>query len=168
MALQSVAALLTSEAGLATLALLAVTASFPFYLYGAWIMIDAETVSWNVLTYHLKFIVVGLTLTTVPVVTWMMPRLLGQLGGLSALHAVLGLQAYAMLVFALTGIVRIFQVKRRANLYRDPDPDEDLDELHENMPDWRRRLRVGVFGYVLFWIAAYGLGLIRYYARYVL
>lgn len=168
MPLQSVAALLTSETGLATLALLAVTASFPFYLYGAWVMIDAETVSWSVLTYHLKFIVVGLTLNTVPVVTWMIPRLADQFGGLSALHAVLGLQAYAMLVFALTGIVRIFQAKHRANLYRDPDPDADLDDLHEHMPYWRRRLRIGVFGYVLFWIAAYGLGVTRYVVQYVL
>ncbi|MFC4358778.1 hypothetical protein ACFO0N_12575 [Halobium salinum] len=159
---------MTSETGLATLALLAVTASFPFYLYGAWIMIDAETVSWNVLTYHLRFVVAGLVLNTVPVVTWMMPRLLDQFGGLSALHAVLGLQAYAMLVFALTGIVRIFQAKHRANLYRDPDADADLDELHENMPSWRSRLRIGVFGYVLFWIAAYGLGVIRYLVQYVL
>jgi hypothetical protein len=39
----------------------------------------------------------------------MMPRLMDQFGGLAVLHAVLGLQAYAMLAFALTGIVRIFQ-----------------------------------------------------------
>ncbi|MFC6726097.1 hypothetical protein ACFQE1_17345 [Halobium palmae] len=168
MVAQSAVALLTSETGVATLALLAITASFPFYIYGAWVMLDADTRSWSVLTYHLKFIVVGLTLNTVPVVGWMMPRLPNQFGGLAVLHAVLGLQAYAMLVFALTGIVRIFQAKHRANLYRDPDPDADLDELHEQMPHWRRRLRVGVFGYVLFWIGAYGLGVLRYLLRYVL
>ena len=159
---------MVSDTAIATVAALMVTASFPFYLYGAWIMIDAETVTWGVLTYHLKFIVVGLTLNTVPVVTWMAPRLLEQFSGLSALHAVLGLQAYAMLVFALTGIVRIFQAKRAANLYDDPDQNIDLDELHENMGAWRGRLRIGVFGYVLFWIGAYLLGVYRYLTGYVL
>ena len=47
---------------IAVVAMLLVTGSFPFYLYGAWIMIDAETVTWDVLVYHLKFIVTGLTL----------------------------------------------------------------------------------------------------------
>ena len=159
---------MVSDTAIATVAALMVTASFPFYLYGAWIMIDAEVVTWDVLTYHLKFIVVGLTLNTVPVVTWMGPRLLQQFSGLSALHAVLGLQAYAMLIFALTGIVRIFQAKRNANLYDDPDQDVDLDDLHENMGAWRGRLRIGVFGYVLFWIGAYLLGIYRYVTGYVL
>lgn len=157
---------MVSETVVATVAALMVTASFPFYLYGAWVMIDAETVSWNVLTYHLKFIAVGLTLNTVPVVAWMGPRLLEQLGGLSALHAFLGLQAYAMLAFALTGIVRIFQAKRAANLYHDPDRDVDLSDLHENMGAWRGRLRIGVFGYVLFWVGAYVLGIYRYAVEY--
>ncbi|SDM13719.1 hypothetical protein SAMN04487949_0995 [Halogranum gelatinilyticum] len=158
---------MVSDTTFATTAAVLVTASFPFYLYGAWIMIDAETVTWDVLTYHLKFIVVGLTLNTVPVVTWMAPRLLEQFGGLFALHAVLGLQAYAMLIFALTGIVRIFQAKHNANLYRDPDQDVDLDDLHENMGAWRGRLRIGVFGYVLFWIGAYVLGVYQYLTGYV-
>jgi hypothetical protein len=92
----------------------------------------------------------------------MMPRLLDQFGGLAVLHAVLGLQAYAMLAFALTGIVRIFQAKYAANLYRDPDQGVDLDDLHENMSAWRGRLRIGVFGYVLFWIGAYLIGVVRY------
>jgi hypothetical protein len=153
---------MVSEATMATLAGISVTASFPFYLYGAWIVIDAETVTWSVLLRHLKYIVVGLTLTTVPVVGWMIPRLADQFGGLAVLHAVLGLQAYAMLAFALTGIVRIFQAKYEANLYRDPDRDVDLDDLHENMSAWRGRLRVGVFGYVLFWIGAYLIGVVRY------
>jgi hypothetical protein len=109
---------MVEDVTIATLTALSVTASFPFFLYGAWIMIDAETVTWDVLTYHLKFIAVGLTLTTVPMVTWMIPRLFDQLGGLSALHAFLGLQAYALLLAGLTGIVRIFQAKRNADLYK--------------------------------------------------
>jgi len=153
---------MVSEATVATLAGLAVTASFPFYLYGAWIVIDTETVTWAVLVRHLQYILVGLVLTTVPVAGWMMPRLMDQFGGLAVLHAVLGLQAYAMLAFALTGIVRIFQAKHAANLYRDPSQDVDLNDLHENMSAWRGRLRIGVFGYVLFWLGAYLIGVVRY------
>ena len=156
------------DATIATLAALSVTASFPFFVYGAWIMIDAETVTWDVLVHHLKFIAVGLTLTTVPMLTWMAPRLFDQLGGLSALHAFLGLQAYALLLVGLTGIARIFQAKRNADLYRNPDQDVDLDDLHENMSAWRARLRVGVFGYALFWIAAWVVGIYRYVLRYLL
>jgi hypothetical protein len=159
---------MVSEATVATLAGVSVTASFPFYLYGAWIVIDSETVTWSVLLRHLKFIVVGLVLTTVPVVGWMIPRLMDQFGGLAVLHAVLGLQAYAMLAFALTGIVRIFQAKHAANLYRDPDQDVDLNDLHENMSAWRGRLRIGVFGYVLFWIGAYLIGVVRYVQLHLL
>lgn len=98
----------------------------------------------------------------------MIPRLFEQLGGVSALHAILGLQAYAMLVLALTGIVRIFQAKWNANLYHDPDQDVSLDDLHENMGAWRGRLRVGVFGYVIFWILAWLLGVYRYVTGYIL
>jgi hypothetical protein len=159
---------MVSEATMATLAGLSVTASFPFYLYGAWIVIDAETVTWTVLVRHLKYILVGLVLTTVPVVGWMMPRLMDQFGGLAVLHAVLGLQAYAMLAFALTGIVRIFQAKHAANLYRDPSQDVDLNDLHENVSAWRGRLRIGVFGYVLFWLGAYLIGVVRYVQLHLL
>jgi len=159
---------MVEDVTIATLAALSVTASFPFFLYGSWIMIDAETVTWDVLTHHLKFIAVGLTLTTVPMVSWMMPRLFDQLGGLSALHAFLGLQAYALLVVGLTGIARIFQAKRNADLYANPDQDIDLDDLHENMSAWRARLRMGVFGYTLFWIAAWLVGVYRYALRYFL
>ncbi|MGM0592018.1 MAG: DUF7321 family protein [Halobacteriota archaeon] len=158
---------MVSETALATLAAVTVTVSFPFYLYGAWIILDAEVVTWGVLVRHLKVIVPGLILNTVPVVTWMVPRLLEQFGGLAVLHAVFGLQAYAMLVFALTGIVRIFQVKRRANLYLDPDQEVELDDLHENMSSWRTRLRVGVLGYVFFWLVAWVLGMFRYATQYV-
>jgi len=159
---------MVEDVTIATLTALSVTASFPFFLYGAWIMIDAETVTWDVLTYHLRFIAVGLTLTTVPMVTWMIPRLFDQLGGLSALHAFLGLQAYALLFAGLTGIVRIFQAKRNADLYKNPDQDVDLNDLHENMSAWRARLRIGVFGYTLFWIAAWLVGMYRYVLRYLL
>jgi len=159
---------MVEDVTIATLAALSVTASFPFFLYGAWIMIDAETVTWDVLTHHLKFIAVGLTLTTVPMVSWMIPRLFDQLGGLSALHAFLGLQAYALLLAGLTGIARIFQAKRNADLYANPDQDIDLDDLHENMSAWRARLRMGVFGYTLFWIAAWLVGVYRYALRYFL
>ena len=159
---------MVEDVTIATLTALSVTASFPFFIYGAWIMIDAETVTWDVLTYHLKFIAVGLTLTTVPMVTWMMPRLPDQLGGVSAVHAYLGLQAYALLAFGGTGIVRIFQAKRNADLYKNPDQDVDLDDLHENMSAWRARLRIGVFGYTLFWIAAWLVGIYRYVIRYLL
>lgn len=159
---------MVSDAIVATVAAVSVTASFPFFVYGGWIMIDAETVTWDVLVYHLKFILTGLTLNTVPVVAWMLPRLLGQLNGLTIVHAVLGLQAYALLLFALTGIARIFQAKRNAELYRRPDQDVAIDDLHENVGAWRGRLRLGVLGYVLLWIGAYVVGLYRYVLRYVL
>lgn len=158
---------MVADVVVATGAGILVTASFPFYIYGAWVMIENEDpVTWSLLTYHLKFIVTGLTLNTVPVLAWMIPRLADQLGGLAVLHAFFGLQAYAMLVFALTGIVRILQVKLEHDLYEDPVPDLELDELHENMPDWRRRLRVGVAGYVLFWLAAWIVGIGRYLVLY--
>ena len=157
---------MVSETTVAAAAALSVTASFPLYLLGAKVMIDADVVTWNVLTRHLKFIVAGLLLNTVPVVGWMMPRLLAQLNGPAALHAVLGLQAYAMLLFGLTGIVRILQVKLAADAYDDPDS-VALDDLHENMSAWRGRLRVGVFGYVVFWMLAYVLGLYRFWVRYL-
>ncbi|WP_458206543.1 DUF7321 family protein [Haladaptatus sp. NG-SE-30] len=157
---------MVGEAAIATVVALVVTASFPFYLYGAWVIIDAETVTWGVLTYHLKIILVGLLLTTIPVVVWMAPRLLDQLGGLAAVHVFLGLQAYAMLVLALTGIVRIFQVKRAHDLYGEPDHEVDISDLHENMDSWRKRLRVGVAGYVVFWLLAWLLGMARFLILY--
>jgi hypothetical protein len=98
----------------------------------------------------------------------MIPRLLQQLGGAVALHAVLGLQAYALLAFALTGIVRILQVKRNAGFYDDPNQQTELNDLHPNMSAWRGRLRVGVFGYVGLWFLAWSLGLYLYMTKYVL
>ena len=147
---------------MATTALLVVTASLPFYLYGAWYILEQEVVTWSVLIHHLKFIVVGLVLTTVPIVGWMLPRFPDQFGGLAAVHAFLGVQAYALLVFALTGIVRILQVKRAHDLYDNPDQDVDISDLHENMDAWRGRLRMGVAGYVVLWLLAWILGVVRY------
>ena len=159
---------MVSERTVATIAGLSVTASLPFYLYGAWLMIDRESdnVTWDLLVKHLAFIFPGLVLTTVPVVGWMGPRLFDQLGGLAIIHAFLGLQAYALLLFGITGIVRIVQVKRRANVYDTADPDVSLNDLHENMSAWRGRLRIGVFGYVVFWLFAYLLGVYRYFVLY--
>ncbi len=146
---------------------LVVTASLPFYLYGAWIVLREDVVTWSVLTHHLRYVGAGLVLTTGPVLVWMVPRFLDQLpSSLAALHAFLGLQAYALLAFGLTGIVRIFQAKRDQDLYHDPDPDVGLSDLHEHADDWRRRLRIGVFGYVLFWLLAWVVGVVRFGLRY--
>lgn len=157
------------DATIATIVLIAVTSSLPCLLYGAWIVIETEDVTWDVLMRHLKYILIGLALTTVPMVAWMMPRVLDQFGGFAPLHAVLGLQAYAMLVFAFTGIVPIFRAKREYDLYHDYDEQLLLDEIGgENMRHWRRHLRIGVFGYLGFWILAYIVGVARYFIRYLL
>ncbi|WP_435160570.1 DUF7321 family protein [Halorubrum sp. SY-15] len=156
---------MVDESVIAAVAGLSVTASLPFLLYGAWIMIDAEVVTWNVLTYHLKFILVGLALTTIPITTWMLPRILDQLSGGAVIHAVLGLQAYAMLTLALTGIVRILQAKRSADAY--DDPDVDIDEIHEDIGHWRSRLRLGVAGFMIFWLCAWLTGLYRFYTLHI-
>jgi len=158
---------MVDDATVATAVAAVVSVSLPFYLYGAWIMIDAETVTWDVLVHHLKFIVTGLALTTLPVAGWMVPRLPEQLGGFAAVHAFLGLQAYALLLVGLTGIVRIYGAKREADLYREPDRDVALEDLHENADAWRKRLRLGVFGYTLFWFLAWASGLVRYYLLHV-
>ncbi|MFB6104886.1 MAG: hypothetical protein ABEJ57_07395 [Halobacteriaceae archaeon] len=153
---------------LATVAAVMVTASLPFYLYGAWLMLDAtQPITWETLRFHLIVVLTGLVVNTIPVVFWMVPRLPVQLGGLAVLHAIIGVHAYALLVFGLSGIVRIVQVKRRHDLYRDPDETVIVDELHEHMPAWRRRLRAGVFGYVLLWVFAWVIGLARYHALYL-
>jgi len=152
----------------ATAAAIVVTATLPFYLYGAWIVIDAEVVTWDVLVHHLSFVVPGVVLNTIPVVFWMVPRLFVQLQGINVLHAFLGLQAYALLLVGLTGIVRILQAKRRHGLYEDPDQETSLSDLHENADAWRTRLRIGVFGYLIFWILAYVVGMFRYVVGYVL
>lgn len=153
---------MVSDATLATVAFVVVSASLPFYLYGTWVMLSTDEVTWGVLTHHLKFIFTGLALTTVPVIFWMVPRLFDQLSGVAAVHAFLGLQAYALLAVGLTGIARIYQTKRAAELYRNPDRDVSLEDLHENVGAWRRRLRVGVFGYTVFWLFAWFSGIYRY------
>lgn len=150
----------------ATIAFGVVSASLPFYLYGAWVILREEMVSWDILMHHLRFIAVGLTLTTVPVITWMVPRLLANLDGYTVLHGIIGIQAYALLVFALTGIVHIFRAKRAHDLYEDPEQDIDLDELHENMGAWRFRLRTGVFGFLVLWLLAWIVGALRYVIYY--
>lgn len=159
---------MVSEGLVATVVLLSVTLSLPCFLYGAYYIIETEPVTWDVLVHHLKFVTTGLVLTTVPMLLWMLPRLPDQLGGLSAVHAYLGLQAYALLAFGGTGIVRIFRAKRQHDLYNDYDEDVLLDEIGgETMDHWRSRLRIGVFGYVGFWILAYLVGVVRYGLRYV-
>jgi len=156
---------MVDDSVIAAAAGLSVTSSLPFLLYGAWIMIDTETVSWTVLTRHLRYIGVGLALTTVPIVGWMLPRLFRRLTGLAVIHAFLGLQAYALLAFALTGIVRIFQAKHNADAYEDPDV--DINEIHEDMGHWRARLRAGVAGFMLLWFCAWLTGLYRFYSLHV-
>lgn len=155
-----------AEAAIATLVAAVVTISLPFYLYGAWVILDANVVSWAVLVRHLKYISTGLVLTTTPILGWMLPRFLDQLDGFTALHAFLGVQAYAFLAFALTGIVRIFQAKRAHDLYHQPTQDIDIDELHENMGAWRFRLRAGVAGFLVFWILSWIVGIARYLIIY--
>ena len=151
----------------ATVVLLVVSASLPFFLYGAWVVLRVETVTWAVLVRHLGFIGIGLGLTTLPALVWMVPRAFEIPDGYVVLHAFLGLQAYALLVFALTGIVRIFQAKRAHDLYREPDRSVDLDDLHPDMGAWRFRLRVGVFGFLGFWLLAWVVGVARYVLLYV-
>lgn len=151
-----------TEFAIATVVTVVVSASLPFYLYGAWVVLREDYVTWRVLVRHLRFIAIGLVLTTGPILLWMVPRLLDQLDGFTGLHTFLGVQAYALLTFALTGIVRIFQVKREHDLYHEPAPDIELSELHEDMAAWRFRLRVGVFGYLVFWVLAWLVGLARY------
>lgn len=151
------------ESATATVVMVAVACSFPFFIYGAWIMLDADAVTWAILTRHLRYIAVGLTLTTVPLVGWMLPRIIEQLNGLAAVHAFLGLQAYAMLAFGFTGIVRVFRAKWAHDLYHDYDEDVMLDEIgDENLRFWRRRIRIGVFGYVIFWFLAFLTGFVRW------
>ena len=159
---------------IATVVALAVTVSLPCFLYGAWIMIDNDPITWGVLTWHLKYIVTGLTLTTVQLLLWMAPRLFGlgdnstQFSGYAVVHAFVGLTAYAFLAFGFTGIVRIFRAKWEHDLYHDYDEDVLLGEIGgDRMDHWRTRLRIGVFGYTFFWILAWLTGLTRYAIRYL-
>ncbi|PSQ19007.1 hypothetical protein BRD04_10390 [Halobacteriales archaeon QS_9_67_17] len=165
---------MVADGVVATLVAVSVSVSLPCFLYGAWIMIDNDPVTWGVLTWHLKYILTGLVLTTVPLVGWMIPRLFGlqghsaQFGGYAVLHAFVGSTAYAFLAFGFTGIVRVFRAKYEHDLYHDYDQGLLLDEIGgDRMDHWRSRLRVGVFGYTFFWILAWLTGLTRYAIRYL-
>lgn len=146
----------------ATAALVLVTASFPFYLYAAYVILLADPVTWRDLRRHVAYITVGLVLNTVPVVVWMIPRLFGQLGGLSTVHAFVALQAYAFLIVAISGVWKIFRAKQAHDRYANPD-DIELDALNpEHMSAWRTRLRMGVIGWMVFWVFAYVTGIALY------
>jgi len=157
-----------ADATVAALCALSVTASLPFFAYGAWLVLSADVVTWRLLVRHLRVVFVGLLLTTVPLLGWMLPRFPDQFGGFAALHAFFGVQAYALLGFALTGIVPIFRAKRENDLYGEHAGDRRLADLHEDVDDWRFRLRVGVFGFLILWVTAWVLGLVRFLGRYVL
>ena len=142
---------------------LLVTASFPFYVYAGYIMIEADPVTWNDVKRHAVYTSIGLVLNTVPVIFWMIPRLGRQLGGLSTFHAFLGLQAYAFLVLALNGVWKIYRAKRRHDAYGENAGDVALTDLDpERMSGWRTQLRLGVIGWLAFWILAYVSGLVLY------
>ncbi len=157
-----------SERTIATVVLIVVSLSLPLYLHGVWIILRSEMVTWGVLMAHLRSIIPGILLTAIPVLVWMLPQAIGgRFTGLLALHIFLAIQAYALLVIGLWGIVPIYRAKRAHNLYHEPDPAIAIDELDERMPHWRRRLRIGVFGYLLLWSLSYIVGL-AVYARFYL
>ena len=146
-----------------TLVVLLVSASFPFYCYAAYIMIEADPVGWADVKRHAIYTTAGLTLNTIPVIFWMIPQLAKQFGGLSTLHAFLGLQAYAFLVLALNGVWKIYRAKRAYDQYHNPVEDVALTELDpERMSGWRTQLRLGVVGWMGFWLLAYVTGLFLY------
>ena len=159
---------MVDERTIATVAFIAVSLSLPLYLHGVWIILRSEEVTWSVLMAHLRSVVPAVMLTAVPVALWMIPRsLTWGFSGLVTVHIFFALQAYALLLIGLWGIVPIFRAKHRHNLYRAPDQDIDLDELDERMPHWRRRLRLGVFGHLLMWLIAYLLGALIYVRSYL-
>lgn len=158
-----------SDRTVATIVFVVVSASLPLYLHGIWVILRSERVTWSVLVAHLRSIIPALLLTFVPVVVWMLPRMIGgQVSGLIGVHAFVALQSYALLLIGFWGIIPIYRAKRRYNLYRDPDRDVDLGELDEKMPHWRRRLRIGVFGHFALWLLAYGIGIVIYVRGYLL
>lgn len=160
---------MSDEQTIATVVLVLVTLSLPLYLHGVWVILRSDVVTWSVLMKHLRSIVPGILLTAVPVLVWMLPRALeGRFTGWLALHIFLAIQAYALLLIGLWGIVPIYRAKRAHNLYHEPDQDIAIDELDERMPHWRRRLRIGVFGYLTFWILAYLVGASVYVQFYLI
>lgn len=158
---------MVSDATVATAVAGLVTLSLPLYLYGVWIILSTDVVTWTVLLRHLRAIGLALACTGVGVAGWMVPALLdGRFTSTIGVHVFLALQSYALLIVGLWGIVPIYRAKRRHNLYHEPDPEMDLSELDDRMDQWRRRLRVGVFGHLFFWFLAYLLGLAVYLQLY--
>ena len=158
-----------SDGTIAILVLVAVTLSLPCFLYGAWLMIVSDPITWGILKRHLAVVSLGLALTTVPLVTWMIPKFWSQRSGIAVVHAFLGVQAYAFFVLAATGIVRIFRAKWASAEYRNAS-DFDLDALdgegEADLGHWRTRLRIGVVGYTALWLMAYLTGVLRYVFKY--
>jgi len=155
---------------IATIVVLAVSLSLPCFLYGAWLMIVHDPVTWRVLRTHLAVVGLGLALTTVPLVWWMIPKLWSQVSGFAVVHAFLGLQSYAFFALAGTGIVRILRAKWASEAYR-RSSSFDLDDLEAETGDldlghWRARLRIGVVGYTLLWVLAFLTGVVRYAIKY--
>jgi len=158
---------MVTDAAVAAVVVLAVTLSLPCFLYGAWLMIVSDPVTWSVLKRHLVAVSLGLALTTVPLVAWMIPKFWSQRSGVAVVHAFLGVQAYAFFVLAATGIVRILRAKWTSAEFRDAT-DFDLEALEDehNLSHWRGRLRIGVVGYTALWLLAYLTGLLRYVFKY--
>lgn len=158
---------MVSDGTIATLVLFTVSLSSPCFLYGAWLMIVSDPITWAILKRHLVVVGFGLTLTTVPLLTWMIPKFWSQRGGITVVHAFLGVQAYAFFVLATTGIVRILRAKWASGEYRGA-ADFELDALDEEqeLGHWRARLRIGVVGYTALWLLAYFTGVLRYIAKY--
>jgi hypothetical protein len=153
---------------IAGLVVVAVSLSLPCFLYGAWLMIVSDPITWRILKRHLTVVGLGLLLTTVPLVTWMIPKFWSQYTGLAVVHAFLGVQAYAFFLLAVTGIVRILRAKWASAEFRQAD-DFDLDALDDAGQDlghWRARLRIGVVGYTVLWLLAYVTGVARYVFKY--
>ncbi|WP_244605320.1 DUF7321 family protein [Halorhabdus rudnickae] len=156
------------DSTIALVVLVAVTLSLPCFLYGAWLMIVSDPITWGVLKRHLVVVTLGLALTTVPLVAWMIPKFWGQTSGVAVVHAFLGVQAYAFFVLAATGIVRILRAKWASAEFRGAT-DFELDALDDEEHDlghWRGRLRIGVVGYTALWLLAYLTGLLRYALKY--
>ncbi|WP_136686860.1 DUF7321 family protein [Halorhabdus amylolytica] len=159
---------MVTDAAIATAVVLAVTLSLPCFLYGAWLMIVSDPITWGVLKRHLAVVTLGLTLTTVPLIAWMIPKFWSQRSGVAVVHAFLGVQAYAFFVLAATGIVRILRAKWASAEFRSAtDFDlEALDDEERDLGHWRGRLRIGVVGYTVLWLLAYLTGLLRYVFKY--
>jgi len=159
---------MVTDAAIAAVVVLAVTLSLPCFLYGAWLMIVSDPITWGILKRHLVVVGLGLALTTVPLVTWMVPKFWSQRSGVAVVHAFVGLQAYAFFALAATGIVRILRAKWASSEYRDAtDFDvKELDDEGRDLGHWRARLRIGVVGYTLLWLIAYLTGLFRFLVKY--